>query len=279
MQNNASSESRHRIFGGLVGASFEIQTIFQQVQKVAPANVNVLIRGESGTGKELIARAIHLQSARANRPFVALNAASIPEGLVESELFGHERGAYTGAVTRYEGKVQQANGGTLFLDEVGDLPAPSQAKLLRVIQERQFYRLGGSNTIDSDFRLLAATHRDLEVLIEAGRFREDLYFRLAVFEIDVPPLRQRKEDIAILANQFISDFQTGKDGPTKSLSGSALNVLLDYDWPGNVRELQNAIQHALLLCDEGEIRPEHLPARIRSFAGLSPRIPERFAAL
>lgn len=283
MHNNPSSKSlpttRHRIYGGIVGASLEIQKIFQQVQKIAPATVNVLIRGESGTGKELIARAIHLQSARANCPFVALNAASIPEGLVESELFGHEKGAFTGAVSRYEGKIQQANGGTLFLDEVGDLPAPSQAKLLRVLQERQFYRLGGSNVIDSDFRLLAATHQDLEVLIEAGRFREDLYFRLAVFEIHVPPLRQRKEDIAILANQFISDFQTGKDGSTKSLSSSALNALLDYDWPGNVRELQNAIQHALLLCDDDEIWPEHLPARIRSFARLSRRIPERFASL
>lgn len=283
MHNNPSSKSlpttRHRIYGGIVGASLEIQKIFQQVQKIAPATVNVLIRGESGTGKELIARAIHLQSARANCPFVALNAASIPEGLVESELFGHEKGAFTGAVSRYEGKIQQANGGTLFLDEVGDLPAPSQAKLLRVLQERQFYSLGGSNVIDSDFRLLAATHQDLEVLIEAGRFREDLYFRLAVFEIHVPPLRQRKEDIAILANQFISDFQTGKDGSTKSLSSSALNALLDYDWPGNVRELQNAIQHALLLCDDDEIWPEHLPARIRSFARLSRRIPERFASL
>jgi Nif-specific regulatory protein len=258
-----------RGYWGLLGTSAEIQEIFQQVQKIAATNVNVLIRGESGTGKELIAKAIHLQSARANCPFVALNAASIPEGLVESELFGHERGAYTGAATRYQGKVQQANGGTLFLDEVGDLPVASQVKLLRVIQERQFYMLGGSDIIDSDFRLVAATHQDLRALIESGEFREDLYFRLAVFEIEVPPLRHRKGDIATLANQFIADFQeSNNDAPTK-LSCGAVNALLGYDWPGNVRELQNAIQHALLLCSEGEIGPEHLPERIRSEPAMS----------
>jgi DNA-binding NtrC family response regulator len=283
MQTNECSDSlpamRHRGYWGLLGTSAEIQKIFQQIAKIAGTNVNVLIRGESGTGKELIARAIHLQSARANCPFIALNAAAIPEGLVESELFGHERGAYTGAVTRYQGKVQQANGGTLFLDEVGDLPALSQAKLLRVIQDRQFYRLGGSDVVDSDFRLLAATHQDLGALIQAGRFREDLYFRLAVFEIDVPPLRHRKDDIAILANQFLADFQRGNNGAARSFSSRMLDTLLGYDWPGNIRELQNAIQHALLLSDDGEIWPEHLPERIRSEAELSRRIPESFGSL
>lgn len=248
----------------LAGISVGIRQVLQQIRRIAGSNVSVLIRGESGTGKELIARAIHLQSARAKCPFVALNSASIPEGLVESELFGHERGAYTGAINRYQGKVQQANGGTLFLDEIGDLPASSQVKLLRVIQERQFYRLGGSDVINSDFRLVAATHQDLKGLIQAGRFREDLYFRLAVFEIEVPPLRHRKEDIALLANQFIADFQSGSSRAERSLSGAALEALLGYDWPGNIRELQNAIQHALLWCDDGQIEPEHLPERIRS---------------
>lgn len=275
---SASSDSllatQHRSQWGLAGISVEIQKVLQQIRRIAAANVNVLIRGESGTGKELIARAIHLQSERAKCPFVAVNSASIPEGLVESELFGHERGAYTGAITRYEGKVQQANGGTLFLDEIGDLPASSQAKLLRVIQERQFYRLGGSDVINSDFRLLAATHQDLGALIHAGRFREDLYFRLAVIEIDVPPLRLRKEDIAILANQFIADFQSATNGAKRSISCRTLEALLRYDWPGNIRELQNAIQHAVLLCDDGEIEPEHLPERISSEAGRSTRIPK-----
>jgi DNA-binding NtrC family response regulator len=282
MHTNECSDSllamRHHGYLGLVGDSAKIRNVFQQVHKIARTSVNVLVRGESGTGKELIARAIHLQSTRANCPFVALNAASIPEGLVESELFGHERGAYTGAVNRYQGKVEQANGGTLFLDEVGDLPALSQAKLLRVIQERQFYRLGGSDVIDSDFRLLAATHQDLGALIRAGRFREDLYFRLAVFEIHVPPLRDRKDDIPILANQFIADFQRENNDAAARLSCSALDALLGYDWPGNVRELQNAIQHALLLCDDGEIRPEHLPERVRSESGLSRPIPESFGS-
>jgi DNA-binding NtrC family response regulator len=274
---SASSDSLlampHRGDWGLGGISVEIRRILQQIQRIAASNVSVLIRGESGTGKELIAKAIHFQSARTTCPFVALNSASIPEGLVESELFGHERGAYTGAITRYQGKVHQAHGGTLFLDEIGDLPPSSQAKLLRVIQERQFYRLGGSDVINSDFRLLSATHQDLGALIQAGRFREDLYFRLAVFEIDVPPLRHRKDDIAILANQFIADFQIGNNGATKSsLSCRALEALLSYGWPGNIRELQNAIQHAVLLCDDGEIEPEHLPERIWSRAGRSPRL-------
>jgi DNA-binding NtrC family response regulator len=259
--------------------SVEIRKILEQVQRIAASNVNVLIRGESGTGKELIARAIHLQSARANCPFVALNSASIPEGLVESELFGHERGAYTGAINRYQGKVQQANGGTLFLDEIGDMPPSSQAKLLRVIQERQFCRLGGSDVISSDFRLLTASHQDLGALIQAGGFREDLYFRLAVFEIDVPPLRHRKADIAILANQFIADFQSGNNGVKKSLSCRALEALLGYEWPGNIRELQNAIQHAVLLCDDGEIEPEHLPERIWSQAGRPTRISKNLGFL
>ena len=253
-------------FLGLIGKSTAIQKTIQQIQRIAGTNISVLIHGESGTGKELVAKAIHVKSTRANQPFVALNAASIPEGLVESELFGHEKGAYTGAVTRYQGKVQQANGGTLFLDEIGDLPTPSQAKLLRVIQERQFQMLGGSDVLESDFRLLAATHQNLGALIRTGRFREDLFFRLAVFEIDVPPLRERKEDIPVLVNQFIVNFQS-QSASIKSVSVPAMNALLAYEWPGNIRELQNVIRRALLLCDEAEIQVEHLPERMRLESG------------
>jgi DNA-binding NtrC family response regulator len=248
----------------LLGDSFEMQKVIQQIERIAASNVSVLIHGETGTGKELIARAIHSQGARAHHSFVALNVAAIPEGLVESELFGHERGAYTGAITRYQGKVQEANRGTLFLDEIGDLALPSQAKLLRIIQERQFHRLGSSDVIQADFRLVTATHQNLRELIEAGRFREDLYFRLAVFEIEVPPLRQRKQDIPLLANHFLGDFKTESKASAEGLSPQALEAFLAYDWPGNVRELQNAIQRALLLCDKSEIQPEHLPEAIRS---------------
>ena len=253
-------------FLGLIGKSCAIQKTIQQIQRIATTKISVLIRGESGTGKELVAKAIHLKSTRANQPFVVLNAASIPEGLVESELFGHEKGAYTGAVTRYRGKVQQADGGTLFLDEIGDLPTPSQAKLLRVIQERQFQMLGGSDVLESDFRLLTATHQDLRALIQTGKFREDLYFRLAVFEIDVPPLRQRKEDIPLLVNQFIFNFHS-HGVSVESISVGAMDILLAYDWPGNIRELQNVIRRALLLCDGGEIHVEHLPERMQLETG------------
>lgn len=253
-------------FLGLIGQSSAIQKTIQQIRRIAATNISVLIRGESGTGKELVAKAIHVTSTRANQPFVALNAASIPEGLVESELFGHEKGAYTGAVTRYLGKVQQANGGTLFLDEIGDLPTPSQVKLLRVIQERQFQMLGGSDVLESDFRLLAATHQNLGALIRIGRFREDLYFRLAVFEIDVPPLRQRKEDIPVLVNQFLLSFQS-QSTSIKRVSAPAMDTLLAYEWPGNIRELQNVIRRALLLCDEAAIQVEHLPEGMRLESG------------
>ena len=259
-------------FMGLIGKSTGIQKTIQEIQRIAGTNVSVLILGESGTGKELVAKAIHRKSTRADQPFVALNAVSIPEGLVESELFGHEKGAYTGAVTRYQGKIQQASGGTLFLDEIGDLPTCSQAKLLRVIQERQFQMLGGSDVLESDFRLLAATHQNMGALIGTGRFREDLYFRLAVFEIELPPLRQRNEDIPMLVNHFIEDFHS-QGISAKSVSALAMDILLAYYWPGNIRELQNVIRRALLLCDGAEIRPEHLPERIRLQTGVSQQIP------
>ena len=249
--------------------------VIQQIERIAASSVSVFIHGESGTGKELIARAIHSHSARSHHSFVALNLAAIPEGLVESELFGHERGAYTGATSRYQGKVQQADQGTLFLDEIGDLALPSQAKLLRVIQERQFHRLGASEVIQADFRLVSATHQNLSEFIQAGRFREDLYFRLAVFEIEVPPLRRRKQDIPLLTTHFIAHFKRENEAPANGISRQALDTLSAYDWPGNVRELQNAVQRALLVCDKSEIQPEHLPERIRLCNRLAIQNPAR----
>ena len=196
-----------RDFFGILGRSPQMPHIFRQILRVSNANVSVLILGETGTGKELIARAIHQSGSRASESFVALNSAAIPEGLIESEPFGHERGAYAGAVARYQGKVQQADKGSLFLDEIGDLALPLQAKILRVIQERHYQRLGGAEHFRSDFRLISATNKDLSELIRANQFREDLYFRLAVFEIEVPPLRDRREDISMLASQFLSASQ------------------------------------------------------------------------
>ena len=267
-----SPQARFGSFSGMLGQSPEMQQIFLQIARVSDSNVSVLIHGESGTGKELVARAIHLRSSRARQAFVALNSAAIPEGLTESELFGHEKGAYTGAVSCYQGKVQQANKGTLFLDEVGDLGLAAQAKLLRVVQERRYQRIGSAELMESDFRLIAATNKNLSELVEAGRFRQDLYFRLAVFEIEVPPLRERREDIYILASQFASDLQQDSNFKKKSISREAVHALLAYDWPGNVRELQNAIQRALLLCDEEEIQPEHLPSRLGIRSSLWRRI-------
>jgi DNA-binding NtrC family response regulator len=268
-QSRLASEAEHQArwvdeesYFGLLGRSTEMRNVFRQIDRVSTTDLSVLVQGESGTGKELVARAIHNRSSRARSPFIALNSAAIPEGLIESELFGHERGAFTGAVSRCLGKVEQAHNGTLFLDEIGELALPLQAKLLRVIQEHQFQRLGGSSVLRSDFRLIAATHQNLPELIKAGRFREDLYFRLAVFEIDVPSLRVRKDDIPLLARKFIVDYQRASNANLERISAPALEMLLSYNWPGNVRELQNAIQRALLLCEGRDIYPEHLPNRV-----------------
>jgi DNA-binding NtrC family response regulator len=247
---------------GIVGESLAIRQVLHVIQKCASTDIGVLILGESGTGKELIARAIHRSSARREGPFVAINAAAIPETLLESELFGYEKGAFTGAVARRAGKVEEAHGGTLFLDEVAELPLAIQAKLLRVIQEREYQRLGSNLVRRSDFRLLAATHQDLGQAVRAGRFREDLYFRLAVFDLVVPPLRERGEDILLLAQRFIRDFRHKFGSSASGISSHAAELLTDYDWPGNIRELQNAIQRALVLCDGDSILPEHLPAAL-----------------
>ncbi len=261
-------------YPGIIGTSAVMKSLYRQIDRVAASDITVLVHGESGTGKELVARAIHDHSGRKGGPFVALNCAAIPESLQESELFGHERGAFTGATTRRSGRFELANGGTLFLDEVGEMSLSTQAKLLRVLQERLFQRLGSSQDIASDFRLVAATHRDLLREVRAGRFREDLYFRIAVFDLELPPLRERGEDIVLLAESFLRRQQR-PNVPALSLSASATEVLLSYDWPGNVRELQNAIDRAALLTSDGEIRPTDLPARLCRGSCESPSLAQR----
>jgi len=235
-----------------------LRAALDKAARVAPTETTVLITGESGTGKELVAHAIHGTSPRREGPFVALNCAAIPESLLESELFGHERGAFTGADRARAGKIEAAGGGTLFLDEIGELSAPAQAKLLRVIQEREFTRVGGTATQKADVRLLAATNRDLLAEVREGRFREDLYYRLAVFAVHLPPLRERGDDIRILAEHFLAEFGRRMGKSDDGLSREARDRLLSYAWPGNIRELSNAIERALILSDGGAIRPEQL---------------------
>jgi DNA-binding NtrC family response regulator len=242
----------------LLGDSKAMGALRERVAAVARRDVTVLVLGETGTGKELVARAIHAASARSTGPFVALSCAAVPESLQDSELFGHERGAFTGAHARRAGRFEQANGGTLFLDEVGELSPSMQSKLLRVLQERTFNRVGGSSEIPTDIRVVAATHRDLREEVRLGRFRADLFFRLSVFEVTLPPLRERGGDIGLLARHFAAALG---QGPVV-LSEEALDQLARYPWPGNVRELRSAIEHALVLASEGRIDVAHLPASI-----------------
>ncbi|MDR2442929.1 MAG: sigma 54-interacting transcriptional regulator [Deltaproteobacteria bacterium] len=245
--------------GHMVGQSKALRNILEEVAQVAATNVTVLIRGESGTGKEMIAGLIHSNSLRSGQPFIKVNCAALPEGLVESELFGHERGAFTGAISGRKGRFEMAHGGTLFLDEVGDMSLATQAKLLRVIQEKEFERLGGGETIKVDVRLLAATNRDLEKMAEEGRFRMDLYYRLSVFPLSLPPLRKRLEDIIDLAETFAVKFSTDPDNPIH-ISNEAFRLLRAYEWPGNIRELENIIERAVVLCGpDGLIEARHLP--------------------
>lgn len=257
-------EVEGRGYPGIAGSSPAMKAVFRQMDRLATSDVTVIIHGESGTGKELVARAIHQSSSRQRGPFVAVNSAAIPENLLESELFGHEKGAFTGAVGRRIGRFEEANRGTMFLDEIGELSPAVQAKLLRVLQERSFQRVGGSAMIRSDFRLITATHRDLSEEVRAGRFREDLFFRLAVFELELPPLRKRKEDIPVLARVFVNQNRETTGGRVSGISASALAVLLKHDWPGNVRELQNVIQRAMVVASGEEIEAEDLPGRLRS---------------
>jgi two-component system response regulator HydG len=233
------------------------------IERAAETDATVLVRGESGTGKELVARAIHFQGHRKDGPFVAVNCAAITESLLESELFGHERGAFTGAIRTKPGKLEQASSGTLFLDEIGEMPPQLQTKLLRALQERAFERVGGTETIHVDIRVIAATHRDLERAVKEGAFREDLYYRLNVLPIDVPALRDRLEDVPLLADYFLAQKTEDLGGRAKALADTARQALAEYDYPGNVRELENIIERAMVLADEDVIQPQDLPIRGR----------------
>jgi two-component system, NtrC family, nitrogen regulation response regulator GlnG len=255
------AEVREKYEGGLVGNTASMQEIYKTIGRVAESDATVLVHGESGTGKELVARAIHYHSKRAGRPFVAVNSAAIPSELLESELFGHEKGAFTGAIGRKIGKFEAAAGGTLFLDEIGDMDMHLQGKLLRVLQEREFERVGGTDAIKTDVRVLAATHHNLEKMVREKRFREDLFYRLNVIQINIPPLRKRKDDIVPLAEFFMQKFQGG-DAKKKVLTPETLKVLRSYDWPGNVRELENAVQRAITLSQGDKIFPDALPPQI-----------------
>jgi len=246
----------------MIGESKPMRQIGRLILKVAPNDATVLIRGESGTGKELVARAIHRHSLRASKPFVAVNCAALHEGLFESELFGHERGAFTGAAGQKRGLLEVADGGVIFLDEVGELPLTLQAKLLRALQEREFLRVGGTRPVKVNVRVIAATNRDLEALAKDGRFREDLYYRLNVITVTLTPLRERREDIVLLARYFLGQFGKACKRPVRGLTQSAINCLLRYEWPGNVRELANAIERAVTLCDGEFIHPFDLPEAI-----------------
>jgi Nif-specific regulatory protein len=251
-------------FSHLVGNSNEMRQVYEQVSQVARSNATVLLRGESGTGKEMIANAIHYNSLRSKRAFVKINCAALPDSLIESELFGHERGAFTGADKLKRGRFEMADGGTLFLDEIGDLPPQTQVKLLRVLQEREFERLGGTETIRANIRLITATNKNLEEAISKGDFREDLYYRLNVFSIFLPPLRQRRSDILLLAEHFLEKYENEHGKRIRRISTPAIDMLMSYHFPGNVRELENAIERAVLVCDSNVIHSHHLPPTLQT---------------
>ena len=251
-------------FQGIVGNSPGMRQVYALMERAVESDITVLIRGESGTGKEMIAKSFHFHGPRRRGPFVAVNCAAIPEGLIESELFGHERGAFTGANQRRIGAFEQARGGTIFMDEIGDMPLALQSKLLRVLQEREFQRVGGTSSIHIDARVIAATNKDMEMAIEAGEFRRDLYYRLAVFPMVIPPLRERREDIPLLANHFLEKHAERAGNTVGGISTAALCSLLLYDWPGNVRELENAIERAVLLETTKSLKAHNLPPEIAS---------------
>jgi len=247
---------------GFIGQSAAMREVFTLVEKVAPSKASVVITGESGTGKEMVARAVHRLSPRADKPFVAINCSAIPASLMESEIFGHERGAFTGADQRRLGCFELADGGTIFLDEVGELPVELQAKFLRVLEEERLRRLGGKAEITVDVRVICATNRDLKKQIRAGQFREDLYFRLNVFNLHLPPLKERVDDIPLLAQHFVGKFGAEAGKKVEGFSPEALDALRGYGWPGNVRELRNSIERAVILCEGDLIRREDLPAEL-----------------
>ena len=249
-------DARH-FFPDIIGESTTMRGLLSLIKKVAPTDSTVLILGESGTGKELVASSIHDNSDRKNQPFIKLNCAAIPEELLESELFGHEKGAFTGATKFKPGKFDMANGGTLFLDEIGDMPYNLQAKVLRILQEQEFYRVGGSRTIKVDVRIIASTNKNLEKMVQEGTFREDLFYRLNVFTLHLPPLRERKEDIPLLVEYFLQNAPKKVD-----ISSVALQMLVAFSWPGNIRELQNTIESAAVIAEDGYIEPAQLPGKI-----------------
>ena len=248
----------------IVGTSGPMRQVYEQIAQVAQTNTTVLVRGESGTGKELIAHAIHYNSPRAAKPFIRVSCAALPDTLIEAELFGYERGAFTGAQQRKQGRFELAEGGTLFLDEIGEIPLASQVKLLRVLQEREFERLGGTETVRADVRLIAATNRDLEASITERQFREDLYYRLNVFSIFVPPLRDRKPDIMLLADHFLAKYARQHKRQIRRISTPAIDMLVSYHWPGNVRELENILERAVLTCDGQVVHGHHLPPTLQT---------------
>lgn len=249
-------------FENIVGNSDKMQKVFSLIDKVASTDSTVLILGESGTGKELVARALHYNSQRAQNPFVPVNCGAIPEELLESELFGHEKGAFTGAFRTRIGRFELANGGSIFLDEISEMSPTLQVKLLRVLQEREFERVGGIKSIKTDVRIIAATNRDLELEVSEGRFREDLYYRLNVIPLNLPPLRERNEDIPLLVKHFMTKYGQEKNGKTTGFGKKAMNMLLQYKWPGNVRELENLVERVLVLCETPEADLNDLPEKI-----------------
>jgi Nif-specific regulatory protein len=251
-------------FSNIVGTSGAMQEVYEQISQVAPTNTTVLLRGESGTGKELIAHAIHYNSPRAKKPFIKVSCAALPQDLIESELFGYEKGAFTGAHAAKKGRFELAEGGTLFLDEIGELNLATQVKLLRVLQEREYERLGGTHTIQSNVRLVTATNKDLEKAIATSDFREDLYYRLNVFAIFVPPLRERKPDVLQLANHFLDKFSRQHSKNVKRIATPAIDMLMCYHWPGNVRELENAIERSVVVCDTQVLHAHHLPPTLQT---------------
>ncbi len=256
----------HTVFeyANMIGTSAAMRRVYEEIGQVAPTTATALILGESGTGKELVALAIHANSERAGGPFVKINAAALPETLFESELFGHERGAFTGAFARKKGRLDQAQGGSVFLDEVGDLPLSTQVKLLRVLQFREFERLGGTETLKADVRLIAATNKNMAAAVTAGIFREDLYYRLNVFTITLPPLRDRLSDVSALAEYFVGKYAREHRRNIRRLGSGALDLLCNYAWPGNVRELENAIERSVVACEGLVIEERHLPEALRS---------------
>jgi two-component system, NtrC family, response regulator AtoC len=260
-----SQLDKHHGLERLVGRSPRMVEIFETIRQVADTRATVLIQGESGTGKELVAQALHQLSGRKSRPFMAVHCAALSPQLLESELFGHEKGAFTGAMERRTGRFEEADGGTLFLDEIGEIDAATQVKLLRVLGERSFERVGGNKKIQTDVRVLAATNRDLESMVKEGKFREDLYYRIHVVLIELPPLRERREDIALLARNFLKEFARENGKSELSFSSRVEDMLVQYPWPGNVRQLRTAVEHGVVMCRGKEIQPGDLPPDVRQF--------------